>query len=45
MIKAQENTRELDTNNLGIGWYPPYSNDKDLLQARVNFFQNFEKII
>lgn len=42
MIKAQENTRELDTNNLGIGWYPPYSNDKDLLQARVNFFQNFE---
>lgn len=42
MIKAQENKRELDTNNLGIGWYPPYSNDKDLLRARVNFFKNFE---
>lgn len=40
MIK--ENQHDLDADRLGIGWYPPYSGDRDLLRARVDFFKNIE---
>lgn len=29
-----------DEDGLGIGWLPPYSNDKELLRARVDFYKN-----
>ena len=32
----------LDEDGLGVGWLPPYSNDRQLLQARINFYKNIK---
>jgi len=32
--------RQFDEQGLAIGWVPPFSNDKALLQARIDFFKN-----
>lgn len=34
--------RLLDEQGFAIGWVPPFSNDKALLQARVDFFKNID---
>lgn len=39
-MTKQQNSRLLDENGFAHEWIPPYSNDKELLRARVNFFQN-----
>jgi len=38
MINIQN--RIFDGKGFAIGWIPPFSNDKSLLQARVDFFKN-----
>ena len=32
--------RLFDEKGLAIDWFPPYSNDKELVKARVDFFKN-----
>ena len=37
---TKENTISVDENGLAHNWIPPYSNDRELLRSRVDFFQN-----
>jgi len=40
MTNSSKKHHILDEDGLGIGWLPPYSNDRQLLRARVDFFKN-----
>lgn len=41
MTNQQE--RHLDKHGFAENWVPPFSNDSDLLRARIDFFQNTNK--
>jgi len=32
--------KALDDKGFALDWVPPFSNDKELLQARIDFFKN-----
>jgi len=40
---TNQHEKALDDKGFALDWVPPFSNDKELLQARIDFFKNSDK--